>query len=222
MSQITVVGGGIAGLTGRLRALRAAAPCACSRPTMPLGGRARLCEGPTKQIWSARHLQGRPVLTWLTERTSSPPTLDTARRSWLRLDGAIGAHHPWAHPASAATARFVRRQSSLDFRSWAAVIPTSARRQCSPRPPAVYTFHHDPGELSAAFVWPRTVRPVQPATGGALHNRRVGHGWSRRWSVRLVALGVDIETAAVCRSCADADDHRYRAGPGPSSSRDES
>jgi hypothetical protein len=58
----------------------------------------------------------------------------------------------------------------------------------------VYTFHHDPGELSAAFVWGHTVRVLlsPPPTARYL----IG-GWSalvEALEARARQLGVEIET----------------------------
>ena len=58
----------------------------------------------------------------------------------------------------------------------------------------VYTFHHDPGELSAAFVWQHSVRVLlsPPPTARYL----IG-GWSALIDAlerRARQLGVEIET----------------------------
>jgi phytoene dehydrogenase-like protein len=58
----------------------------------------------------------------------------------------------------------------------------------------VYTFHHDPGELSAAFVWPRTVRALLNPPPVA---RYIIGGWTSvvtTLAQRAHALGVTIET----------------------------
>jgi phytoene dehydrogenase-like protein len=58
----------------------------------------------------------------------------------------------------------------------------------------VYTFHHDPGELSAAFVWPRTVRTLLNPPPVV---RYVRGGWTplvASLAGRARALGVQIET----------------------------
>ena len=58
----------------------------------------------------------------------------------------------------------------------------------------VYTFHHDPGELSAEFIWGRTVRALLNAPPPA---RYVIGGWSalvERLEARARQLGVRIET----------------------------
>ena len=48
----------------------------------------------------------------------------------------------------------------LDFRSWAEQHSDERIAAMLSAGAGVYTFHHDPGELSAAFLWPRTVRTL--------------------------------------------------------------
>ncbi len=58
----------------------------------------------------------------------------------------------------------------------------------------VYTFHHDPGELSAAFIWERTVRALLSARPAA---RYLIGGWRAlvdSLEGRARKLGVQIET----------------------------
>ena len=51
-----------------------------------------------------------------------------------------------------------------DFRSWAAAHTDERTAEMLTAAAGVYTFHHDPGELSAAFVWsPHRPGPAQPA-----------------------------------------------------------
>ena len=59
----------------------------------------------------------------------------------------------------------------------------------------VYTFHHDPGELAASFVWERTVRTLlsKPSV------RYVTGGWNTLVDTlerHARAAGVQIETEA--------------------------
>src|SRR5262249_34158996 len=68
----------------------------------------------------------------------------------------------------------------------------------------VYTFHHDPGELSAEFIWGRTVRALLKAPPPA---RYVVGGWNALVAAlegRARQLGVRIET-----------DHRVAPRPAP-------
>jgi phytoene dehydrogenase-like protein len=58
----------------------------------------------------------------------------------------------------------------------------------------VYTFHHDPGELSAAFVWSRTVRTLLSPPPKARY--AIG-GWSSlvaSLETRARELGVEVQT----------------------------
>jgi hypothetical protein len=61
----------------------------------------------------------------------------------------------------------------------------------------VYTFHHDPGELSAAFVWERTVRLFLSTPPPATVVRYARGGWNALVSPlerRAHELGVEVET----------------------------
>ena len=65
----------------------------------------------------------------------------------------------------------------------------------------MYTFHHDPGELSAAFVWPRTVRALLSPPPPARYP--IG-GWGAlvgSLEQRARELGVIIETGAARAGC---------------------
>jgi phytoene dehydrogenase-like protein len=81
----------------------------------------------------------------------------------------------------------------LDFRTWAAQHSDERTAAMLSALAGVFTFHHNPGELSAAFVWPRAVRSLSmpPAVRYALG------GWSAVVSsleTRARQLGVAIET----------------------------
>lgn len=81
-----------------------------------------------------------------------------------------------------------------DFRSW--VIDHSDARTADLLSGAagVYTFHHDPGELSAAFVWERSQRLLLSATPPA---RFIVGGWSSLVDAlerRARSLGVTTHT----------------------------
>ena len=64
----------------------------------------------------------------------------------------------------------------LDFRTWAADhIGAEAADQLA-RSAGILTYHHDPGELSAAFLWEPLVRGLLSAPPTARYP--IG-GWSR-------------------------------------------
>jgi phytoene dehydrogenase-like protein len=80
-----------------------------------------------------------------------------------------------------------------DFRSWAASLTNERTAEMLSAAAGVYTFHHDPGELSAAFIWGHTVRVLlsPPPTARYL----IG-GWSSLVAAlegRARKLGVAVE-----------------------------
>ena len=81
-----------------------------------------------------------------------------------------------------------------DFRGWVAAHSDERTAAMLSAAAGVYTFHHDPGELSAAFVWNHSVRVLlsPPPTARYL----IG-GWSAMVTAlekRVRELGVEIET----------------------------
>jgi phytoene dehydrogenase-like protein len=81
-----------------------------------------------------------------------------------------------------------------DFRSWVVDHADTRTADLLSSLAGVYTFHHDPGELSAAFVWERTERlllsPRPPA-------RFIVGGWNELVDAldrRARSLGVEIVT----------------------------
>ncbi len=92
-----------------------------------------------------------------------------------------------------------RLRSIGDFRSWAEEHTDARTAAMLSAAAGVYTFHHDPGALSAAFVWPRTVRTLLSPPPSA---RYVLGGWGKLVEVleaRVRALGVLIETGCAVR-----------------------
>jgi phytoene dehydrogenase-like protein len=81
-----------------------------------------------------------------------------------------------------------------DFRSWAASLTDERTATMLSAAAGVYTFHHDPGELSAAFVWGHTVRVLLTPPPTA---RYVIGGWGALVAAlagRARQLGVEIVT----------------------------
>jgi phytoene dehydrogenase-like protein len=94
-----------------------------------------------------------------------------------------------------------------DFRSWAAAHTDERTAAMLSSAAGVYTFHHDPGELSAAFVWERTVRLFLSAPPPTTVVRYAAGGWGGLVAPlerRLRDLGVDVQTG-----------HRVEALPDP-------
>ena len=67
-----------------------------------------------------------------------------------------------------------RAPADESFRAWVARHADERTAELLSAFAGVYTFHHDPGELSAAFVWERTSRVLTPPPAV----RYVVGGWS--------------------------------------------
>jgi phytoene dehydrogenase-like protein len=90
----------------------------------------------------------------------------------------------------------------LDFRSWAAAHAGEEVAEMLGALAGVYTFHHDPGSLSAAFVWDRTSRLLALPPG----TRYLLGGWSAlvaTLAARASKLGVAVETSSRVTSLPD-------------------
>jgi phytoene dehydrogenase-like protein len=91
-----------------------------------------------------------------------------------------------------------------DFRSWVADHADERMAAMLSGLAGVYTFHHDPGELSAAFVWERSQRLLLSASPPA---RFVVGGWNSLvdgLERRARSLGVAIETGERVATLPDA------------------
>ena len=108
----------------------------------------------------------------------------------------------------------------VDFSTWARSHTDERTAALLSSAAGVFTFHHDPGELSAAFVWPRMVRLLLPAP--SIVRYPVG-GWSTLVASlerRVRELGVDVETETRVEELpAHAGDPRDRARPGARAAR---
>jgi phytoene dehydrogenase-like protein len=91
-----------------------------------------------------------------------------------------------------------------DFRSWVTDHSDSRTADFLSSLAGVYTFHHDPGELSAAFVWERTQRLLLTARPPA---RFIVGGWTMLVNAlerHARSLGIDIVTGERVRELPDA------------------
>jgi phytoene dehydrogenase-like protein len=90
------------------------------------------------------------------------------------------------------------------FRPWVADHSDERTARYLSNLAGVYTFHHDPGELSAAFVWERTSRLLLTARPPA---RFIVGGWTMLIEAlerRARSLGVDIVTGERVDEIADS------------------
>ena len=65
-----------------------------------------------------------------------------------------------------------------DFHSWVTDHSDARTADMLSSAAGVYTFHHDPGELSAAFVWERSQRLLLSATPRRGSSSAAGAAWS--------------------------------------------
>jgi phytoene dehydrogenase-like protein len=161
-----------------------------------LGGRARSLPGPYKaNLGPHALLSDSPFWQWMGERELLPPAarppLSGARFRWrdgIRRVPAVGA--------TVAALRLRGRSApvELDFHTWASDHVGAEAATALANSGGILTYHHDPGELSAAFLWAAVVRGLLSAPPTA---RFPIGGWSsiiERMSRRALALGVEIRT----------------------------
>jgi phytoene dehydrogenase-like protein len=164
METITIVGAGVAGLTAAITCAEAGAPVVLFDAHAAPGGRARSLEGPYRANLGPHALYSDgPLWDWLQERKLVPPVAGVPLTGLrFRWDGTIHRTPPLA--LLPATLRLRGRRAPVDetFRAWAARHADRRTAALLASLAGVYTFHHDPGELSAAFVWERTSRVLTP------------------------------------------------------------
>ncbi len=198
MNTITVVGGGLAGLTAAISSAESGAPVRLLEAHDELGGRARSTSGPYKaNLGPHALLSNSPFWKWLGTRQLLPPharpPLSGVRFRWqddIRRVPAVGA---------AVAALRLRGRSApidLDFRTWATSHVGAEAAETLARSAGILTYHHDPGTLSAAFVWEPLVRGLLSAPPAARYP--IG-GWSSivaRLREHASSLGVEIVTGS--------------------------
>ncbi len=196
MSEITIVGGGLAGLTAAIACAEGGAPVSLLEAHESLGGRARSAGGSYKANLGPHVLyKDGDFWAWLQERDLLPayanPPLSGIRFRW---QGASRRIPPLASVPAVLRLRGREAPVDVDFRSWVADHSDKRTAEMLSAAAGVYTFHHDPGELSAAFVWQHSVRVLlsPPPTARYL----IG-GWSalvESLERRARQLGVEVET----------------------------
>jgi putative NAD(P)-binding protein len=195
-SPITVVGGGLAGMTAAIACAEEGAEVRLLEAHEELGGRARSMGGAYKANLGPHVIyKDGPFWAWLRERDLLPsyagPPLSGIRFRWR---GEVRRIPPLGTIPSVLRLRGRKAPVDQDFRSWAAAHSDERTAELLSAAAGVYTFHHDPGELSAAFVWSHSVRVLlsPPPTARYL----IG-GWGALVSSlegRLRQLGVSVET----------------------------
>ncbi|REK87157.1 FAD-dependent oxidoreductase [Streptomyces inhibens] len=195
--QITVIGGGFAGLTAAISAAEAGAAVTLYEAHRTLGGRARTADAPYRTNDGPHALYNRgPHWAWLNQRGLLKPLAVPPLREATRLRF---FHRGSLHrlPPLGIVKLRGRRHAPVDedFFSWASAQVGASAAHAAAQFVGVATFHHDPGTLSAAFVQERLRRTTSPLPEA----RYVRGGWSAliaRMAQRARDLGVRIETGA--------------------------
>ena len=200
MQKITVIGAGLAGLTAAIAAAEGGAQVVVHEAHREIGGRARATPPPyiAHEGGHAFYADG-PHWTWLTERDLVGPTVGLsmreARALRLRWHGGLRRLPP-AELTRVLLHRRLRAPVDQDFHSWAGARFGASAARTAANALGVVTYDHDPGRLSAAFVWDLLLRvsaPQRPVV------RYVIGGWPRlieRMRARAAWLGVRIETGS--------------------------
>jgi phytoene dehydrogenase-like protein len=158
--EITIVGAGIAGLVAAISCAEEGARVRLIEAHGAVGGRGRSSDGLYKANLGphAMYHDG-GFWKWMRERDVLPahasPRLTGVR---LRLGGTLRRTPPLGILPSVLRLRGREAPVNVDFRTWAASHTDDSTANILSAAAGVFTFYHDPGELSAAFVWPRMVR----------------------------------------------------------------
>jgi phytoene dehydrogenase-like protein len=198
MTRVTIVGAGLAGLTAAITCAEGGADVLLLEAHEQAGGRARSTPPPYRaNLGPHALLAGSPFWNWLGERALLPPharpPLSGVRFRWrddIRRVPAVGA---------AVAALRLRGRSApvgLDFRTWAADNVGTDAPDAIAASAGILTYHHDPGSLSAAFLWEPLIRALLSAPPSARYP--IG-GWSaivQRLLARATDLGVTVRTGA--------------------------
>ena len=194
--KITVIGAGIAGLVAAISCAEEGANVSLIEAHESIGGRARSTEGPYKANLGphAIYKDDSSLWGWMSERHLLPahvgPRLSGVR---LRWQGSIRRMPPLGALPSVLRLRGREAPVDMDFRTWVARHTDEPTAEMLSSAAGVYTFHHDPGELSAAFVWARTVRLFLSVPTA----RYVVGGWTAlvyALERRVRELNVDVKT----------------------------
>ncbi|GAC68602.1 FAD-dependent oxidoreductase [Gordonia soli] len=196
---ITVIGGGLAGLTAAIACAESGAPVRLYEAHDRLGGRGRATTGQYVAHEGAHvfYADG-PHYSWLKKRgfvqgVGWPSLPNMVTLLHFRADGRVRALPPYSMLRAQAR-KWLTAPSDIDFHSWASDRwgDDTARQMANAI--AVVTYDADTGRLSAAFVWElfqRVFGPNVPAI------RWVQGGWQmviNRMQQQAKELGVELHT----------------------------
>lgn len=195
MAQLTIVGGGLAGLVAAITAAEEGLQVRLVEARAELGGRAKSTASPYKANLGPHALYSDGSLwAWLKERRLTPPVARPPLKGmrWY-VDGHPRSSPPMRMMSKALAARSLEAPIDEDFRTWFAGIGNEVMAAKLSAASGVFAFTHDPGALSARFVWERAKRVLLTFPPAARYP--IG-GWSVlivRLAEHAERLGVHIE-----------------------------
>ncbi|MBV8981730.1 MAG: NAD(P)-binding protein [Acidimicrobiia bacterium] len=190
---IHVVGGGIAGLVAAITAAEGGAPVVLHEGGARLGGRAvGSAERPWVNLGPHVVFTDGALVRWLRQRRIDVPLCGPMVRGVRMLDDR-GARFPFRQGLQLLPT-ILRREAPVDetFRAWAENTFGDASADLLCRLGGLITYHHDPGALSARFMWDRYRRTALSPD----RVRWVAGGWVSlvdALAERARTLGVRIE-----------------------------
>lgn len=198
--HVTIVGGGLGGLTAAITAREAGWEATVLEATATLGGRARTTAGPYRANWGPHVIYSDgPLWAWLDERALTRPyrRAPSVPRPCFRVDGAARPVPPLRAIRAVLRLRSAKHEAPVErsFTEWAASVVGDREAAHVSSFMGVATFDHDPGRLSAAFVHERLRRAttVPPTV------RYIEGGWASladRLAAHARRLGAVVETNA--------------------------
>ncbi|MEU0504367.1 NAD(P)-binding protein [Nocardia sp. NPDC005998] len=199
-THITVIGGGLAGLTAAIACAETGVPVRLYEAHHTLGGRGRAKAAPYV-AHDGPHVfyADGPHYTWLKTRgfigDLGWPSVTDAARIGFRVDGRLRRLPPLAMLRAQPHPRLVA-PVDRSFRDWASERWGADTADQVANAISVTTYDADTGRLSAAFVWDL----FQRVFGVRIPSIRwVYGGWQRvidRMETRATELGIGIETGA--------------------------
>lgn len=173
MRKITVVGGGLTGLVASIVAAENGASVDLFEAQRRLGGRARSTKPPYVANFGGHVMYGDgPWWAWLRERRIVPLHAGYPMGGLrFHVNGRLRA----VPPAETFKALFKLRNAPVEqsFRTWATSKVGARIAEQLSAAAVVFSFDHDPGRLSAEFVWSRLQRVVR----GGRSVKYIRGGW---------------------------------------------
>ena len=174
MQEITIVGGGLAGLVAAISVGEKGGSVTLEEARPRLGGRAHTARGAHKCNFGPHALYRHGTLeAWLLERDLLPPVVFPSLTGIRLLDRGKLKRLPLP---LVPMRRIASKQAPVDlsYRDWATPLIGERSAEAAVGFASLPTFHADPGVLSAAFIQERirrslAWRPVYYVCGGWQH-----------------------------------------------------